>query len=36
MQEYKNAALDIIHEFPDSETRSGFEQLVHYVTDRKY
>ncbi|HZI00329.1 MAG TPA: polyprenyl synthetase family protein [Flavisolibacter sp.] len=36
MQEYKNAALDIIQEFPDSETRSGFEQLVHYVTDRKY
>jgi octaprenyl-diphosphate synthase len=36
MQEYKNAALAIIQEFPDSETRLGFEQLVHYVTDRKY
>jgi octaprenyl-diphosphate synthase len=36
MQEYKDAALDIIQEFPDSETRLGFEQLVHYVTDRKY
>ena len=36
MQEYKNAALAIIQEFPDSETRLGLEQLVHYVTDRKY
>ncbi|HZH00057.1 MAG TPA: polyprenyl synthetase family protein, partial [Flavisolibacter sp.] len=36
MQEYKDAALEIIQEFPQSETRNGFEQLVQYVTDRKY
>jgi len=36
MQEYKDAALEIIKEFPQSETRNGFEQLVQYVTDRKY
>jgi len=36
MQEYKTEALKILHTFPESEIRSGFEQLVDYVTDRKY
>ncbi|ANE50583.1 polyprenyl synthetase [Flavisolibacter tropicus] len=36
MQEYKTEALNILHTFPESEIRNGFEQLVHYVTDRKY
>jgi len=36
MLEYKKAALDILQEFPDSEIKSGFEQLVNFVTDRKY
>jgi octaprenyl-diphosphate synthase len=36
MQQYKTDAIQILHSFPDSEIRSGFEQLVHFVTDRKY
>jgi octaprenyl-diphosphate synthase len=36
MQEYKTEALNILHTFPESEIRNGFEQLVNYVTDRKY
>jgi octaprenyl-diphosphate synthase len=36
MQEYKTEALNILHTFPESDIRNGFEQLVNYVTDRKY
>ena len=36
MQEYKTEALNILHTFPESEIRNGIEQLVNYVTDRKY
>jgi octaprenyl-diphosphate synthase len=36
MTEYKNEALEILNTFPDSEIRSGFIQLVNFVTDRKY
>lgn len=36
MQQYKNQALTILHQFPDSPVRSGFEDLVNFVTDRKY
>jgi len=36
MNEYKNAALDILHQFPESPIRKGLEDLVLYVTDRKY
>jgi len=36
MQQYKNEALQILQTFPDSETKTGFEQLVNFVTDRKY
>ncbi|MEI6947855.1 polyprenyl synthetase family protein [Paraflavisolibacter sp. H34] len=36
MNEYKQAALDILHTFPPSEFRDGFEDLVNFVTDRKY
>ncbi|HYH15179.1 MAG TPA: polyprenyl synthetase family protein, partial [Flavisolibacter sp.] len=36
MQEYKAEALNILHTFPESDIRNGFEQLVNYVTDRKY
>jgi len=36
MNAYKQEALDILHEFPDSETRQGMENMVLYVTDRKY
>jgi octaprenyl-diphosphate synthase len=36
MEEYKKEALDILHEFPASEIRKGLEDLVLYVTDRRY
>src|SRR2546423_1213080 len=36
MNEYKSQALHILHSFPDSEMRRGFEDLVNFVTDRKY
>jgi octaprenyl-diphosphate synthase len=36
MNEYKKEALEILHLFPESEIRQGFEDLVNFVTDRKY
>lgn len=36
MNAYKNEALDILHSFPESPARQGLEDLVLYVTDRKY
>jgi octaprenyl-diphosphate synthase len=36
MNEYKKEALEILYSFPPSEIRSGFEELVNFVTDRKY
>jgi octaprenyl-diphosphate synthase len=36
MQEYRDAAIAILHEFPDNEVRQTLEKLVHYTTDRKY
>ena len=36
MNDYKKEALQILHTFPPSEVRQGFEDLVHFVTDRKY
>lgn len=36
MNIYKNEALNILREFPESETRSGLEDLVLYVTDRQF
>ncbi len=36
MNEYKTQALQLLHTFPPSEIRSGFEDLVNFVTDRKY
>jgi octaprenyl-diphosphate synthase len=36
MNEYKQEALTILHSFPPSEIRDGFEDLVNFVTDRKY
>jgi octaprenyl-diphosphate synthase len=36
MNEYKKEALAILHEFPESPVRKGLEDLVLYVTDRKY
>jgi octaprenyl-diphosphate synthase len=36
MQQYKTEALQILQTFPDSKIKTGFEQLVNFVTDRKY
>lgn len=36
MNEYKQQALEILHRFPESPIRGGFEDLVNFVTDRKY
>lgn len=36
MMDYKNEALEILYQFPDSEIRKGLEELVIYTVDRKY
>jgi octaprenyl-diphosphate synthase len=36
MNEYKKEALDILAQFPESPARKGLQDLVLYVTDRKY
>ena len=36
MNAFKKEALDILAEFPESPVRKGLENLVSYVTDRKY
>ncbi len=36
MNEYRDKALKLLHEFPDSEPRKALEELVRYTTDRKH
>ncbi|MEO6819472.1 MAG: polyprenyl synthetase family protein [Ginsengibacter sp.] len=36
MNEYRDEALNILFEFPESDVRKGLEELVRYTTDRKY
>jgi octaprenyl-diphosphate synthase len=36
METYKKEALDTLYSFPESPVRKGLEDLVLYVTDRKY
>ena len=36
MNDYKSEALQILSAFPDTEIRKGFEDMVNFVTDRKY
>ncbi|MBI3883154.1 MAG: polyprenyl synthetase family protein [Sphingobacteriales bacterium] len=36
MNQYRDEALAILHEFPDNEVRNALEELVRYTTDRKY
>lgn len=36
MTEFRDAALEILNQFPDNETRSALEELVRYTTDRTY
>jgi octaprenyl-diphosphate synthase len=33
---FRDEALSILHEFPESEVRDALEELVRYTTDRKY
>ena len=33
---YRDEALSILHQFPDSEVRQGLEELVRFTTDRQY
>jgi octaprenyl-diphosphate synthase len=36
MEEYRDKALGLLHEFPDNEVRKTLEELVRFTTDRKY
>ena len=36
MEEYRDKALELLHEFPESEVRNTLEELVRFTTDRKY
>ncbi|MET0571824.1 MAG: polyprenyl synthetase family protein [Pedobacter agri] len=36
MFNYRDEALKILYEFPDSDVRKGLEELVRFTTDRKY
>ena len=36
MEDYKQEALGLLATFPESPIRQGFEDLVNFVTDRKY
>lgn len=33
---YRDEALAVLHQFPDSDVRKGLEELVRYTTDRNY
>ena len=33
---YRNEALKLLYEFPESDVRSALEELVRYTTDRTY
>ncbi len=36
MMQYRDEALQILHEFPPSEARDSLEKLVNFTTERKY
>ena len=36
MFQFRDEALNILHEFPNSPVRDGLEELVRYTTDRAY
>jgi len=36
MNTYRDEALSVLYEFPESEVRDGLEELVRFTTDRKY
>jgi octaprenyl-diphosphate synthase len=36
MEAYKQEALQLLETFPESDIKKGFQDLVNFVTDRKY
>lgn len=36
MNDFRNEAIAVLHTFPESEIRSGLEELVNYTVERKY
>jgi octaprenyl-diphosphate synthase len=36
MNEFKQKSMDILYQFPENAYRKGLEDLVNFVTDRKY
>ncbi|MBN9298161.1 MAG: polyprenyl synthetase family protein [Filimonas sp.] len=36
MNQYRDDALELLYEFPASDSRSALEEMVRYITDRKY
>ncbi|MBC7628758.1 polyprenyl synthetase family protein [Ferruginibacter sp.] len=36
MNNYRDEALEVLHEFEDNEVRKALEELVRFTTDRKY
>jgi octaprenyl-diphosphate synthase len=36
MEQYRDKALQLLHQFEDNEVRQTLEELVRYTTDRKY
>ena len=36
MNEFKERSLDVLHQFPDNPYRKGLEDLLNFVTERKY
>lgn len=36
MEEYRDKAIELLNEFPDTEVRRTLEELVRFTTDRKY
>lgn len=36
MNEYRDEAISILYQFPDSKVRQGLEELVRFTTDRNY
>jgi octaprenyl-diphosphate synthase len=36
MMAYRDEALRVLHEFPESDCRNALDELVRYTTDRTY
>ena len=36
MNQYRDEAMALLYQFPESENRNALEELVRFTTDRKY